>query len=78
MGNFNVIDQFLQTFIRYIDSGFGLLSGDVAKLSTTLIAIDVTLAALFWTLDGDANVLARLIRKVLYVGAFAFIINNFS
>ncbi len=78
MGNFNVVDQFLQTFIRYLDSGFGLLSGDVAKLSTTLIALDMTLAALFWVLDGDSNVLARLIRKILYVGAFAFIINNFS
>ena len=29
-------------------------------------------------MDGEANVLARLIKKVLYVGAFAYIINNFS
>ncbi len=36
------------------------------------------MAALFWLLDGEANVMARLIKKVLYVGAFAFIINNFS
>lgn len=78
MGNLNVIDQFLQTFIRYIDSGFGLLSGDVGFLTTTLIGIDMTLAALFWALEGEANVLARLISKILYVGAFAFIINNFS
>jgi type IV secretion system protein TrbL len=28
-------------------------------------------------MDGEANVLARLIKKVLYVGAFAYIINNF-
>jgi len=78
MGTFNVIDNFMQAFIRYIDSGFGLLGGDVAKLSTILIAIDVTLAAIFWVLDGGANVLAGLIKKVLYVGAFAYIINNFS
>ncbi|MDE2494966.1 MAG: P-type conjugative transfer protein TrbL [Alphaproteobacteria bacterium] len=77
MNNFNVIDAFLQTFIRYIDSGFGLLGGDVAGLASILIVIDVTLAALFWLLDGEMNVFARLIKKVLYVGAFAFIINNF-
>lgn len=33
-------------FIRYIDSGFGLLGGDVAFLTTTLIGIDITLAGL--------------------------------
>jgi type IV secretion system protein TrbL len=78
MSDFNVIDNFLQTFIRYIDSGFGLLSGDVAGLASILIAIDVTLAALFWLLDGEMNVFASLIKKILYVGAFAFIINNFQ
>ncbi len=78
MGNLNIIDAFLATFIRYIDSGFGLLGGDVRFLTGTLIAIDVTLAALFWTLAGEDNVLARFVRKILFVGAFAFIIGNFS
>ncbi|MDE3115965.1 MAG: P-type conjugative transfer protein TrbL [Pseudomonadota bacterium] len=78
MHDLGVIDQFLQTFIRYIDSGFGLLSGNVAALSSILIALDVTIAGLFWALEGEANVLGRLIKKVLYVSAFAFIIDNFS
>jgi type IV secretion system protein TrbL len=78
MSDFNVIDSFLNTFITYIDSGFGLLNGDVASLASILIGIDVTLAALFWLLDGEENIFARLIKKVLYIGAFAFIINNFS
>jgi type IV secretion system protein TrbL len=78
MGNLNIIDAFLATFIRYIDSGFGLLGSDVRFLTGTLIAIDVTLAALFWTLAGEDNVLARFVRKILFVGAFAFIIGNFS
>jgi type IV secretion system protein TrbL len=78
VNDLNVIDQFMQTFIRYIDSGFGLLQGDVAALTTILIGIDITLAGLFWAMDGEANVLARLIKKVLYVGTFAFILNNFS
>src|ERR1700744_3192950 len=78
MNDFNIVDNFLQTFATYIDSGFGLLGGDVSKLSTILVAIDVTLAALFWLLDGEMNVFARLFKKVIYVGAFAFIIGNFS
>ncbi|HLG90321.1 MAG TPA: P-type conjugative transfer protein TrbL [Alphaproteobacteria bacterium] len=78
MGNLNIIDQFMQTFIRYIDSGFGLLNGDVAFLTSTLVAIDITLAGLFWVVDGEANIVARLIKKTLYIGTFAFILNNFS
>lgn len=78
MGDLNVIDQFMQAFIRYIDSGFGLLGPDVSFLSRTLIALDITLAGLFWALGGEDNVLGRLIRKILYIGAFAFILNSFS
>ena len=74
----DVIDTFLATFIAYIDSGFGLLAGDVAYLSTTLIAIDITLAGLFWALSQNTDVIAGLLKKVLYVGFFAFVIGNFS
>lgn len=78
MTDLNIIDTFLETFVAYLDSGFGLLKGDVGHLAATLIAIDVTLAALFWVMDEEAHLFARLIRKVLYVGAFAFIITHFS
>lgn len=78
MDNISVIDQFLATFTSYIDSGFGLLAGDVAYLTTTLIAIDIALAGIFWALADNTNVLGQLLKKVLYVGFFAFIIGNFS
>ncbi|MGE0155304.1 MAG: P-type conjugative transfer protein TrbL [Reyranellaceae bacterium] len=78
MGDLNVIDRFMETFIRYIDSGFGLLTGDIAFLTTILIAIDITLAGLFWAMDGESNIFGRLIKKILYVGVFALILNNFS
>jgi len=73
-----IIDRFTETLSRYIDSGFGLLSGDVAFLTTVLVAIDITLAGLFWALMGEDNVPAQLIRKVLYVGFFALLIGNFK
>ena len=78
MNDLSIIDQFLQAFVTYIDSGFGLLGGDVSFLSRTLIALDITLAGLFWAMGGEDNVLGKLVRKVLYIGAFAFILNSFS
>lgn len=78
MNNTGIIDTFLGTFTSYIDSGFGLLGGEVGFLSTTLIAIDVTLAGLFWAWGVDEDVLQRLVKKTLYIGIFAFIIGNFQ
>jgi len=77
MNDLSVIDQFLAVFSQYIDSGFGLLHGEVAYLTATLVVIDMTLAGLFWAMGGE-EVLAKLIRKTLYVGAFAYIIGNFN
>ncbi|PIB92559.1 P-type conjugative transfer protein TrbL [Caulobacter sp. FWC2] len=78
MNDVGVIDRFFDTFNRYLDSGFGLLGGEVAFLSTTLVAIDVTLAALFWAWAQGEDILARLVKKTLYVGFFAFLIGNFQ
>ncbi|MFT9073231.1 P-type conjugative transfer protein TrbL [Gluconobacter potus] len=73
-----VIDNFLAIFTQYIDSGFGLVQGDVHWLAGVLITIDITLAGLFWALAPDEDVLARLIRKTLFIGMFAFIIGDFN
>ena len=78
MNDLNVIDSFMQTFIRYIDSGFGLLGGDVHFLTTVLVGIDITLAGLFWAMGGEDNIIGRFLKKILYVGAFALILNSFS
>jgi len=83
MNDIAVIDRFLDVFSRYIDSGFGLLGGEVRFLTATLVLIDMTLAGLFWAMShagggaGD-EVIAKLVKKVLYVGAFAYIIGNFN
>src|SRR5579884_2036927 len=78
MGGTGVIDHFLEVFTRYIDSGFGLLGGEVAFVATTLIVIDVTLAALFWSWGADDDILARLVKKTLFVGVFAYLIGNWN
>ena len=75
MNDISVIDRFLIVFSTYIDSGFGLLGGEVAFLTATLIVIDMTIAGLYWAMSHATgqgeDVIAKLIRKVLYIGAFA-------
>jgi type IV secretion system protein TrbL len=78
MGGTGVIDRFLEVFTRYIDSGFGLLNGEVAFLATTLAAIDITLAAIFWSWAAEEDIIARLAKKTLFVGVFAFLIGNWN
>jgi type IV secretion system protein TrbL len=73
-----IIDQFLETFTRHIDNGFGLLGSDVGYLATTLATIDITLAALFWSWGPDEDIIARLVKKTLFVGVFAYLIGNWN
>src|SRR3546814_16983896 len=50
----------------------------VACIATTLIVIDVTLAALFWAWGADDDIIARLVKKTMFVGVFAYIIGNWN
>ncbi len=78
MEDLGIIDEFVRTFSTYIDSGFGLLGADVHFLTAVLIGIDITLVGLYWAMGPDSDVVAKFLKKVLYVGFFALVINNFS
>lgn len=78
MNDLGIIDSFLATFSGYIDSGFGLLAPDVAYLTAFLVGIDVVLAGVFWAMGPENNVPGTFVNKVLYVGFFAFVLNNFA
>ncbi len=78
MGGTSVIDRFLEVFTSYIDSGFGLLGGEAGFLASTLVVIDIVLAALFWSLAPDEDIIARLVKKTLFVGVFAYLIGNWN
>lgn len=78
MGGTGAIDRFLEVFTSYIDSGFGLLGSEVGFLAATLAAIDLTLAALFWAWGRDEDVIARLVKKTLFIGVFAYLIGNWN
>src|SRR5260370_34312782 len=72
-----IIDRFLDIFSRYIDSGFGLIAAHVGFLVKILLGVDVVLAALAWA-AGEDEVIQAFAKKVLYVGFFAFILNNWN
>lgn len=74
----SVIDRFMETFTAYIDSGFGLLGPEVDFLVATLIVIDLVLAGVFWALSSDGTIMAKFLKKVIYIGVFAYIIGNFA
>jgi len=71
------VNSFLDQFLAVADSGFGLIQGDVSYVLNALIVISITLAGAQWALAGEAP-MAPFFRKVLFVGLFAFLINNWD
>jgi len=72
----NVADDFLEQYVAKVDSGFGLIQGDVEGVFATLIIISVGVSALFWAVDENQNVPAALVRKILLFGLFAWLITS--
>ncbi|WP_158912760.1 P-type conjugative transfer protein TrbL [Caulobacter sp. S45] len=70
------LDDFLNTFRTQVDSGFGLISGDVGSVFGVLVVISVAITALLWAIDETQNVTAAFIRKILLVGFFAWLISS--
>lgn len=71
------VNSFLDRFLTVADSGFGLIQGDVSAVLNVLIVISITLAGIQWILAGEAP-MAPFFRKVLFVGLFAFLVNNWD
>ena len=71
------LNSFLDQFLALADSGFGLIQGDVTYVLNALIVISITLAGAQWALAGEAP-MAPFFRIVLFVGLFAFLVNNWA
>lgn len=71
------VNSFLDQFIAVADAGFGLIQGDVAYVLNALIVISIALAGAQWALAQEAPV-APFFRKVLFIGFFAFLVNNWN
>src|SRR5271154_6354608 len=71
-----VLDDFLNQFRTQVDAGFGLIQGDVSATLGTLVVISIVVTAILWAIDENQNVLASLVRKILLVGFFAFLVTQ--
>jgi type IV secretion system protein TrbL len=71
------VNSFLDQFLAMASNGFGLIQGDVTYVLNALIAISIVLAGMQWALMQEAP-LAPFFRKVLFIGFFAFLINNWN
>src|ERR1700722_17881813 len=69
-----VLDDFLNQFRTQVDAGFGLIQGDVSATLGALVVISIAITAILWAIDENQNVLASLVRKVLLVGFFAWLV----
>src|ERR1700753_1245680 len=72
------LDDFLNKFRTQVDAGFGLIQGDVSATLGTLVVISIAATAVLWAIDENQNVLASLVRKVLLVGFFAFLVTQWQ
>lgn len=70
-----IVDNMLMNYAQAINKGFGFIEGDVQFLMSVFIGISITLSALFWALKGE-DILAPFLKKILLIGFFAFLINN--
>ncbi|MGD8450911.1 MAG: P-type conjugative transfer protein TrbL [Phycisphaerae bacterium] len=71
----SIINETLQQYLDAINSGFGFIGGDVRWLFNILVLLNIVVAALFWAFSED-QILVPLIRKILYIGIFAWIVEN--
>ena len=49
----------------------------MAFLTTALVTIDIVLAGLFWAFGNLDNIVVGFLKKVLYIGFFALLLNQF-
>ncbi|OYW97552.1 MAG: P-type conjugative transfer protein TrbL, partial [Caulobacter vibrioides] len=70
------LDQFIRAFTGQVGGGFGAIASDVQTVLAILVVISITLTAVLWAIDETQNVLAPLVRKILLIGFFSWLVTN--
>ena len=73
----DLINDVANQYITAINSGFGLIRGDVVRLLNVLIVLSVMWSAALWALSDD-QVIVQFARKIVYIGLFAWIVQNWQ
>jgi type IV secretion system protein TrbL len=73
----DLINNMANQYINAINGGFGLIKGDVTWLLNVLIILSIMWSAALWALSDD-HIIAQFARKIVYIGFFAWIIQNWQ
>jgi type IV secretion system protein TrbL len=73
----DLINDVANQYINAINSGFGLIKGDVTWLLNVLIILSIMWSAALWALSDD-HIIVQFARKIVYIGLFAWIIQNWQ
>ena len=76
-GGPDLINDVANRYINAINSGFGLIKADVTWILNVLIILSVFWSAALWALSDD-QVIGQFARKIVYIGLFAWIIQNWQ
>jgi type IV secretion system protein TrbL len=76
-GGPDILNDIANQYINAINSGFGLIKGDVAWILNVLIILSVLWSAAQWALSDD-QVIAQFARKIVYIGLFVWIVQNWQ
>jgi len=71
-------NDLMTVFSNTVSAGFAALQGPVNGVFGVMIAIVVALTGIQWTLSSNREVLASGFGKVLLIGAFAYLINDWE
>jgi type IV secretion system protein TrbL len=73
----DLINDVANQYINAINNGFGLIKGDVTHLLNVLIILSILWSAALWALSDD-HVIAQFAHKIVYIGFFAWIVQNWQ
>ena len=73
----DLLNDVANQYIKAINNGFGLIRGDVTHLLNVLIILSIIWSAAMWAVSED-QVIIQFARKVIYIGFFAWIIQNWQ
>ena len=76
-GGPDLINDVANQYLNAINNAFGLIQGDVAWVLNVLIILSIMWSATLWALSED-HVIAQFARKLVYIGMFAWIIQNWQ
>jgi len=73
----DLLNDVANQYINAINNGFGLIRGDVTWILNVLIILSIVWSAVLWAMSDD-HVIAHFARKIVYIGLFAWIIQNWQ